>query len=136
MAKLFKQPQLTYILLALGAVIIFALWYNRKSDEGYENAVEKIASAPYKFVMYFADWCPHCHTAKPEFEKLGATRTIGGKQVAMKALEEKQIPEGEKKNIQGYPTIQLYDAQGGLVKEFEGPRTKEGFEAFLNSALA
>lgn len=129
MLSFFKQSYIPYILFAVGMMLIFAYM---KTKEGFESP--SVASDLYKFVLYYADWCPHCHTAKPEFDKLGSTQTIGGKRVEMQALEEKQIPKTVK--VSGYPTVHLYDAQGTLVKEYSGARTQEGFQSFLQSSLA
>ena len=137
MATLFKQSYVPYMLFVTGVVFIFIWAYSRKT-EGFENngvGSSFITAAPYNFEMYYADWCPHCHSALPEFQKLGATQTIGGKTVACRAIEAEKNPELVRGKVSGYPTIQLYDAQGKLVKEYSGQRTAEGFQTFLEEAL-
>ena len=81
--------------------------------------------------MYYADWCPHCQTAKPELEALGSTQTIGGKKIQILKVEEKDIPEAIKPTISGYPTIQLQNADGSLKADYSGERTTAGFLQFL-----
>ena len=93
-------------------------------QQGFENQSDK-------FVMYYADWCPHCHTAKPELEALGSTQTIGGKKIQILKVEEKDIPEAIKPTISGYPTIQLQNADGSLKADYSGERTTAGFLQFL-----
>lgn len=132
---------LPYVLVAVGIVLIFLWARSRQSPaEGFENNgvdASYVSTNPYKFNMYYVDWCPHCHHAKPEFEKLGATQTIGGKKVQCSAIEAEKNPDAVKgKKISGYPTIQLYDPQGQLVQEYSGARTASGFRAFLNENLA
>jgi len=137
MAALFKQEYLRYVMFLVGAILIF-LWARTRSTEGFENnglGATHITAAPYHFEMYYADWCPHCHSALPEFNKLGATQTIGGKTVACKAIEAEKNPGLVRGKVQGYPTIQLYDPQGNLVKEHSGQRTLENFQHFLEDAL-
>ena len=131
MASLFKQSYIPYILFLVGVVLIF-LWARSRKVEGFASPPPSDKS--YKFVLYYAEWCPHCHTAKPEFEKLGSIQTIGGKKVEMVALEEKQIPETVK--VSGYPTIRLLDPAGTVVEEYGGDRTQAGFQAFLEKKLA
>ena len=85
--------------------------------------------------MYGVDWCPHCVSAKPEFEKLGAKKTIGGATVKCAVVNPDEEPEKVKGKVDGYPTFHLYDAQGTLVKEYKGSRDEAGFEAFLNETV-
>ena len=121
----------------VGAILIF-LWARSRGTEGFENNgldATYVTAAPYNFEMYYADWCPHCHSALPEFQKLGAKQTIGGKTVACKAIEAEKNPELVRGKVQGYPTIQLYDPQGNLVKEYSGQRTATDFQQFLEAAL-
>jgi len=83
----------------------------------------------YKLVMYYADWCGHCKRAKPEIAKLGATQTISGKTVDIVLVnaDKEQTPS----DVKGYPTIRLLNPSGVMVKEYNGPRTTDGFLQFL-----
>ena len=139
----FKQAYVPYALFMLGVALIFvwAIYGRRGAREGFENGgvgSAYITAVPYKFHMYYADWCPHCHTAKPEFEKLvadGSTLTIGGKKVLVEAIEGEKNPEKVLTKVSGYPTIRLYDAQGALVQEYNGERTEAGFRGFLEEVM-
>jgi thiol-disulfide isomerase/thioredoxin len=140
----FKQAYMPYALFLLGVVLIFvwAIYGRHGRREGFENGgagSTYVTAVPYKFHMYYADWCPHCHAAKPEFEKLtgggASTLTIGGKQVLIEAIEAEKNPEKVLTKVSGYPTVRLYDAQGNLVKEYEGERTEAGFRSFLEDVL-
>jgi thiol-disulfide isomerase/thioredoxin len=139
MSSPFKQlvqlkPYIPYIAaIVLAAVLLCVLGYCapglRRKFEGFENK-------DLTFVMYYADWCPHCLTAKPELETLGATQTIGGKTVQIQKLEEKDIPAEIKPTIQGYPTIRLLNPDGTTKAEYEGERTTAGFLEFLKAKVA
>jgi thiol-disulfide isomerase/thioredoxin len=131
MSTLFKRSYLPYVLFLIGVVFIF-LW--ARSRNGVKETFVDSAEKSYKFVMYYADWCPHCHTAQPEFAKLGAIQTIGGKKVEIEAIEEKKIPESVK--VSGFPTVRLLGPDGAIVEEYGGDRTKAGFQAFLEQKLA
>jgi len=142
MAAIFKQAYVPYLLVILGVVLIF-VWARScgagaGAKEGFENNgldASYITAAPYKFHMYFVDWCPHCIEAKPEFAKLESKTTIGGKSVICEAIEAEKNPEKVLGKPEGYPTIQLYDPQGKLVKEYSGERTASGFRSFLEDVL-
>ena len=94
-------------------------------------SIQGFANPTGKFVMYYADWCPHCQTAKPEMKNLGTIQTIGDKKVAIEMIEEKDIPAAIKPTISGYPTIQLQNADGSLKADYSGDRTTAGFLQFL-----
>lgn len=80
--------------------------------------------------MYYADWCGHCQTAKPEFAKLGATQTIAGKQVLVKMVNPETEPDAAKgKEIRGFPTILL--SMGSNSVEYSGQRTAPAMIEFL-----
>jgi thiol-disulfide isomerase/thioredoxin len=132
MAALFKQSYIPYALFLVGVVFIF-LWARSRKVEGFADATVGADAGAYKFVMYYADWCPHCHTAQPEFAKLGAIQTIGGKKVEIVAIEEKQIPESVK--VSGFPTIRLMGPDGALLEEYAGDRKQAAFQAFLEQKL-
>ncbi len=88
------------------------------------------------FTMYYADWCPHCQTAKPLFKEYmeGGVKNINGMLIKMRMIEEKDIQKGVDPDIKGYPSF-LYSDAAGKVVEFDGPRTSEGFEAFLKNVI-
>lgn len=127
------KPYLPYILVLLLVGALFCvlgycahtgLFSSHSFAQGFENPTGK-------FVMYYADWCPHCQTAKPEMKNLGSIQTIGEKKVSIEMVEEKDIPDAVKPTISGYPTIQLQNADGSLKAEYSGDRTTAGFLAFL-----
>ena len=92
-------------------------------------------TADATFYMFGVDWCPHCVSAKPEFEALGPTATIGGKTVHCVYVNPEKEPEKAKGfEIDGYPTLILQKADGSLQKH-GGPRTQAGFLEFLQSAV-
>ena len=158
MLSLFKLSYLPYLLIAVGLILI-VLWarsngknegfedieedFDDEVDEGFEDVEEEFEEDvdegfenPLRFNMYYVDWCPHCHHAKPEFEKLGTTMTIGGRSVVLKAIEAEKNPEAvQGVKISGYPTFVLYDAEGNIVKDYDGPRKEAGFRSFLEDSV-
>jgi hypothetical protein len=142
MANLFKLPvayaaYLPYLLVAVGLILIVMWARTRGSVEGFaDNVPAPSDTNPWKFNMYYVDWCPHCHHAKPEFESLGSTMTIGGKSVVLQAIEAEKNPEAVRGlKISGYPTFVLYDAEGKVVKDYDGPRKGVSFRSFLEDTV-
>jgi thiol-disulfide isomerase/thioredoxin len=129
MKKVLGMNLIMLTCLVLGIVALI-FWYRSGTSEGF-------SSEGFKMVMYGVDWCPHCVEAKPEFEKLGATQTIGGKLVEFAVVnpeQDKKAAEG--KNISGYPTFHLYDSKGALVADYDqNDRTESGFLGWLKSKL-
>lgn len=76
-----------------------------------------------EFVMYHADWCHHCQTAKPEFLKLQDSYH----KIPCKLVNEKEITT---ENIEGFPTFILYKNNKKII--YEGNRTLNDFILFLN----
>lgn len=122
-----------YLLLGLVVAVIlgryiYVRFFNTQVS-GFENADT--------FVLYYADWCPHCKTVKPifaEWSKNGSVN-IGGKTVFCSMVEADASPEKvTAAGVKGFPTMLLHKANGQKV-EFSGERTPEGWEAWLKSAL-
>jgi len=95
---------------------------------------EGFASPPV-FTMFGVDWCPHCVKAKPLFESLGPTVTIGGHAVTLRYVNPEQQKDVAKDYvIEGYPTF--YFENGNTKVKYSGPRTAEGFHEFLQKQLS
>jgi len=136
MAASFKLSYLPFILVVVGLVLIYLWARSKPTREGFEDAVVGAPENPWKFNMYYVDWCPHCHHAKPEFEKLGSTMTIGDQKVECKAIEAEKNPEAvQGLKISGYPTFLLYDPEGNLVTDYSGPRKEVSFRSFLEDTV-
>ena len=110
----------------VGVALIY-WWSTMKKAEGFQDGA-------YTFVMYGVDWCPHCVQAKPEFEAMGSTKTIGDVKVSCVIVNPEKEPEKVKGKVEGYPTFHLYDAAGKMT-EYNGPRTTAGFESFLQKTV-
>ena len=105
--------------------------------EGLKNNEEKQAT----LMLFYVDWCPHCKTAKPEWDSLKTE--YEGKQINgynMKFIEYNcttETPETEelmnKYKIEGYPTIKLL--KDNEVIEYDAKPTKTTMSQFLTTVL-
>jgi thiol-disulfide isomerase/thioredoxin len=94
-----------------------------------------------EMMFFYVDWCPHCKTAKPDWNDLKAeyeNKTINGYKVIFtevnctnETAEVEQLMD--KYKIEGFPTIKLI--KDGEVVEYDAKPSKETMEQFLNTVL-
>jgi thiol-disulfide isomerase/thioredoxin len=109
---------------------------NREHTSTNENS-NKTAN----MLLFYVDWCPHCKTAKPEWEQM--KEEFEGKQINGYTLvfteynctnETPEIEElMDKYKIDGYPTIKL--VKDNQVIEYDAKPTKSTMTQFLNTVL-
>ncbi len=85
-------------------------------------------------ILYYASWCPHCQSMKPEWEKF-ASKYSSQNDINVADIEseflDKAGPE-HKQNVVGFPTI-VSCKNGKKVLDFNGPRTSDEIDKFANS---
>jgi thiol-disulfide isomerase/thioredoxin len=94
-----------------------------------------------ELLFFFADWCPHCKTAKPIWDDLKseyANKAINGYHVVFTEVNcSEETAEVEKMmnkyNVEGYPTIKLL--KDGQIIEYDAKPSKETLTQFLNTVL-
>jgi thiol-disulfide isomerase/thioredoxin len=112
--------------------------FNANREQGSKDTnSDKSAS----LMLFYVDWCPHCKTAKPEWEELKAEydgKSINGYNVSFveynctnENAEVSQLMDTY--NIEGYPTIKLI--KDNQVIEYDAKPTKSTMEQFLNTVL-
>ena len=129
------------ILLAAVVVGILGLAYFYGFGASFGFGLQGFQSGPAPavntFTMYYADWCPHCQTVKPEFTEFSKDGTIevGGKPCQVLMIDAAKNPEAAKgKPVKGFPTF-LLETTDGKVVEYQGSRNTEGWMSFLNAKL-
>lgn len=129
-----KPAMIGLILLVIATLCFIGMSQGGGSKQGFGDYGQ--TNEKGTFTMYYADWCPHCQTAKPLFKEFmeSGTKNINGILVKMRMIEEKDIQKGVDPDIKGYPSFLYSDAAGKTV-EFDGPRTAQGFEAFLKNVI-
>ena len=124
-------------LITLGVVLLALLagvaYYSRR---GFVRSGFQSGSNKNEFIMYYADWCPHCKTALPEFEKLSSKPlVVNGLPVTFTKYEASKDPEKCKgANIKGFPTFVLTTTEGQTA-EYTGKRSADDILAFINDKL-
>jgi len=153
MANLYEAVSRTirpyYYFILIGVIcIVFAVasWFIYKRYKAKENDLEKNAdiyagTAPPTMILYlfYADWCPACKRAKPEwnsFRDQYDKRVINGYKLSCVEIECSD-ESGEtadlvsRYNITQFPTIKL--VKGSDVYDFEAKVTTNHLEKFVHS---
>lgn len=128
------------VLLIAGSVVVILLLLTTisKGSEGFIAGFGTAGAPPVgTFTMYYADWCPHCKTIKPEFSSFakGGVVTVNGRNVAVRMVEESEKEKMAGKEIKGFPTFMFETAAGNSV-EYSGPRTRDSWMDFLAEQTA
>jgi len=113
--------------------------HNREggSDSGSINGNSKTA----ELLLFYAEWCPHCKTAKPIWDDLKSeyqNKTINGYKVIFTEIncttESAEVEEMMNKyNVEGFPTIKLL--KDGQIIEYDAKPSKATLTQFLNTVL-
>jgi thiol-disulfide isomerase/thioredoxin len=109
---------------------------NREKDSSNSDS-NKVAT----MMLFYVDWCPHCKTAKPEWENLKSEyegKQINGYTIAFTEYNcTTESPETDelmnRYKIEGYPTIKLI--KDNQVVEYDAKPTKSTMEQFLHTVL-
>jgi len=134
------------------AVIVFAILYaiyyfyfsNPQISASYQPNHEQVPEDPTsggesELIFFYAEWCPHCKTAKPIWESLKSeyeNKTINGSRVIfteVNCTEENADVEKmmNQYNVEGYPTFKLL--KNGQIIEYDAKPNRETLVQFLNT---
>jgi thiol-disulfide isomerase/thioredoxin len=115
--------------------------YHANSEGDFGSNNNNGARKQAELMFFYADWCPHCKTAKPIWNDLKnqyQNKTINGYQVIFTEIncttenaETEQMMN--KYNIEGFPTIKLL--KDGQIIEYDAKPSKETLNEFLNTVL-
>lgn len=137
------------VIMVIGLYLSYYYMYktNHNEPEHFESSNDSKSSTPNLTVsqgecivaMFYAPWCGHCKTFKPEFEK--ATSAMNGKMSKGDKTQGKKVrfekvncddnaELGKKYNISGYPTVKILNDDGTDI-EYNGDRTFDGLKKYL-----
>ena len=142
-------------LIIIGTVLIFAIvagfyYYYYMAPQmkaKYQPNSEQVKEGgsgtgnTAELLFFYADWCPHCKTAKPIWNDLKSeyeNKTINGYKVVFTDVNcSEETAEVDKMmnqyNVEGYPTIKLL--KDGQIIEYDAKPSKETLTQFLNTVL-
>ena len=85
---------------------------------------------PKELVYFYMDGCGHCKKFSPVWDQFSAS--YNGNLNIRKVERSNASDELNQYQIQGFPTVLLLDGNGGK-KEFQGDRTIQGLNDFINN---
>ena len=94
-----------------------------------------------EIILFYADWCPHCKTAKPEWEQVKAEyngKTVNGYTLLFTEVNcTNESADVERMmntyKIEGFPTIKLI--KDNQVIDFDAKPTKSTLTQFINTVV-
>jgi thiol-disulfide isomerase/thioredoxin len=140
-----------FIVVLIGISVYYYMYYvnSPKSSTAYKPNHEQVpigsgsggSGNTAELLFFYADWCPHCKTAKPIWYSLQSeyqNKTINGYTVTFTEINcSEETAEVDKMmnqyNVEGYPTIKLL--KDGQVIEYDAKPNKETLTQFLNTVL-
>ncbi|XP_014219857.1 protein disulfide-isomerase A6 homolog [Copidosoma floridanum] len=125
---------LTLLLLAATGVQCFYSSDSGVVDLTPSNFESKVADSENIWIVeFYAPWCGHCKSLKPEYEKLAKALKGMIKVGAVNADEHKSL--GSRFGVTGFPTIKIFGANKKKPEDYSGPRTAAGLiDAAFNAA--
>lgn len=144
---------LMYILAAILflslAVYIYYKYVSPKLSPKYvpnreiidEGTLSGTSQKQAELLFFFANWCPHCKSAKPIWENVKGefeNKIINGYKLIFTSVDcTKESDETEnmmnKYNIEGFPTIKLL--KDNQIIEYDAKVNKETLEQFINTII-
>jgi len=134
------------VALLVGIAVFYYFYYVVPSKDAFAHNNEhrvggNVATGTAELMFFYADWCPHCKTAKPIWNDLKAEyegKAINGYRLTFTEVNcSEETPEVEKLmnqyNVEGFPTLKL--VKDGEVIEYDAKPSKETLVQFLNTVL-
>jgi thiol-disulfide isomerase/thioredoxin len=136
------------IILFLVGLFVYSMVVSAKKPSSTNTNNEFIGtgealdgSKDAELMFFYVDWCPHCKTAKPEWEQMRAEyegKSVNGYNIIFTEINcTTDSPDTERLmntyKIEGYPTIKLL--KDGTVIEYDAKPSKATLVQFLNTVL-
>ena len=140
------------VLVAIVVVLLIRLFtdvspveYVRNLLSGKNKELENFDTEPeHKFVFYFAPWCPHCTSVKPQWDEWKSSLendtyvNSNGLKILLESVD-CTLPENTKvaedEQIQGFPTWKFHHSSG-QKSDYNSSRDVAGFTKFLDTMSA
>lgn len=120
----------TYVIPRLHQSYVPNKEYAEKTAGGTSNSAD--------MYFFYTTWCPHCKTARPEWETFKESINANGHSSGVKInfIEvdcEKDTATAEKFNVAGYPTIKINYNDNSV--EYDAKPEQDTLHQFLDSVL-
>ena len=122
-------------------VILFGAYYlaskSNNTQESFENVEPNLKAANGEAIvaLFYADWCPHCVSFKPDYKK--AMSELNGNNYKGKKLRfvmvdcDKYKSLAKENNVSGFPTVKILN-DNGSSEEYDGERSFEGLTSYFS----
>jgi thiol-disulfide isomerase/thioredoxin len=138
-----------FIILAVIGYIVYKSYIEPAMNPSYKANREQVPvgsadnsnGKEAEIMLFYTDWCPHCKTAKPEWEQVKAE--YNGKQIHGYTIIFTEVnctndsPDVEKMmntyKIEGYPTIKLL--KDNQIIDYDAKPSKATLTQFLNTVV-
>ena len=122
-----KLPVLCKIagILVIAIIIKLVMYCLTKNVETMSN--------PKELIYFYWDKCGHCKTFTPEWDSF--VDSYDGPLECSKLEQEEANSAGDLKKyeIRGFPSVLLLDSNGEKIGEFNGERTVDGLNDYVNN---
>ena len=108
-------------------ILVFTIYYltYKSNREPFEDAEPNLKASNQETVvaLFYADWCPHCVSFKPDYKK--AMSTLNGKKYKGNNLRfemvdcDKHKSLSKKHDVSGFPTVKILNSDGSS-EEYKG----------------
>ena len=150
--SLFKTTNLIYLLVVLiliaSCVYTFNVYFapqqktNYKPNNEISNFQNNSNDKTADLMFFYADWCPHCKTAKPEWNAIKDEydgKTLNGYTLIFEDINCSDNNNADvnrltsQYGVEGYPTIKL--VKDGQVIEFDAKPTRSSLKQFIQTVI-
>ena len=129
LAKKFgKLPSVGQFAIAIVIMLVIRYLLHLVIYSNYLSSYLENFGNPKELVYFHMNGCGHCKNFTPIWDQFSSS--YSGNLKLRKVERENASSELEKYEVKGFPTILLLDGSGGK-KEFQGDRTIQGLESFI-----
>ncbi|MCO5559651.1 hypothetical protein L7F22_013252 [Adiantum nelumboides] len=132
------------LVLSVAPWMAFAEAESSAKEEGHvlvldaTNFHDTVKEHPFIVVEFYAPWCGHCKQLAPEYEKAAATLKENDPPIILAkvdANEESNKGLASEYEVQGYPTLKIFENKGAVVRDYKGPRDADGIISYLKKQV-
>ena len=130
--KIRQQNIILQVTILFVVYLVLKFVYNEIVGQSYLQAdmLEGFSGQGKEFTLFYWKDCGHCKSMMPEWDKF--MKNNNNQSIKVNKIEKDQNPGlMEKMGVEGFPTI-LLTQNGSVVKPYDGERTAEAFQAFIN----